>query len=77
MLLGVIVLTIKWHPVAVTIVAGISMLSGFVGVTLNIKTTNFIVWIGARPEGGFLFAFFVSIVYMVSGAIVGKRMESE
>lgn len=77
LLLGLVVLAIKWHPVSVTIVAGILMILGIVGASFGLGIAK-VLWglagVEIRAEGGIGLAFIISLIYMVGGAIIGKRM---
>ena len=78
LLLGLIVLAIKWKPVVVTVIAGILMLLGILGAFFGIgmmKILGTIVGKEVVHEAGIGFAFLMSIIYMVCGAIVGKRIK--
>ncbi|MEM2294431.1 MAG: hypothetical protein QXX41_14260 [Nitrososphaerota archaeon] len=77
MLLGLIVLIMRYKPVLMTIVAGILMILGLVGATIGFGVMAVIGGlVGAKVswEAGAGGAFLFTIIYMVAGAYAGKKM---
>jgi hypothetical protein len=78
--LGLIILATKWKPISMTVVAGILMFLGFVGATIGMGMMTGVGWLvgkTVRAEGGIGLSFLISIIYMVGGAIAGKKMTSQ
>jgi hypothetical protein len=79
-ILGFIVLITKLMPFGLTIAAGVLMLVGVavgvlggeVGVAISELTGE-----TASAQGGIGFAFVMSIIYLILGAWLGKRMKPE
>jgi hypothetical protein len=79
-LLGLIVLITKRWAFGLTILAGILMILGIVGAGVGGGITQALSSISgqtATAEGGIGFAFVISLVYLVGGAVLGKRMEQQ
>lgn len=77
LLLGLIVLIVKFRPVMMTIIAGILMLLGIVGAFLGLGTLTVLAgFVGSKvnTEAGIGFALIMSIIYTVLGAYVGKKL---
>jgi hypothetical protein len=77
LLLGLIVLIVKFKPVMMTIIAGILMLLGIVGAFLGLGTLTILAgFVGSKvnTEAGIGFALIMSIIYTVLGAYVGKKL---
>jgi hypothetical protein len=77
MLLGLIVLLTKFKPVAMTIFAGILMLLGVFGAVFGYALAAALAGLtGAKvsTEAGGGLALIASMIYMVAGAYVGKKM---
>lgn len=76
-ILGLVVLLLRFKPVVMTIVAGILMLLGIAGAELGLGTASILTGIvggEAKAEAGMGLAFIVSIIYTVLGAYVGKKL---
>ncbi len=76
-ILGLVVLLLRFKPVVMTIVAGILMLLGIAGAELGLGTASILMGIvggEAKAEAGMGLAFIVSIIYTVLGAYVGKKL---
>jgi hypothetical protein len=76
-ILGLVVLLLRFKPVVMTIVAGILMLLGIAGADLGLGTASILMGIvggEAKAEAGMGLAFIVSIIYTVLGAYVGKKL---
>lgn len=79
MILGLIVLLLKYKPVALTIVAGILMFLGIVGASLGFGLAGVLGALTGEKvttEAGIGLAFLATIIYMVLGAYAGKKMGS-
>ena len=77
LILGLVVLVVRFKPVAMTIVAGILMLLGVVGAFLGLGVAAVLAGLAggrASPEAGMGLALIVSIIYTVLGAYVGKKL---
>jgi len=74
--LGLIVLTVKFKPITMTIVAGILMILGVAGAMFASVIGGLAGLMGTemKTEAGMGFAFILSIVYTVAGAYIGKKM---
>jgi len=78
LVLGLVVLITTWHPVAMTIAAGILMLMGVVGSCIALGLADVLgTFIGekVRVEAGIVFALIAPVIYMLLGAVVGRRMQ--
>lgn len=76
-LLGLIVLLIKFRPVIMTIIAGILMIIGVVGAVIGIglaKVVGVLAGKEVSSEIGLGFAFLISLIYTVMGSYIGKKM---
>jgi DNA-directed RNA polymerase subunit RPC12/RpoP len=76
-LLGLIVLIIKFKPIIMTIIAGILMFLGVIGGAFGYAIgAMFSGLVGAKAtmEGGMGIAFLFTIIYMIGGALAGKKM---
>ena len=77
LVLGLVVLITRWHPIAMTIIAGVLML---IGVAMAYTAIGFAKILETfleekvRVEAGLGLAILAPIVYMVLGTIVGKKM---
>ena len=75
--LGLVVLVVKFKPVAMTIVAGVLMILGVAGAVFGygmmVALAGF-VGSQAKAEAGMGLALLLSIVYTVLGAHVGRKM---
>jgi hypothetical protein len=79
MLLGLIVLATKWKPIPMTVVAGVLMILGFFGASIGMGMMTGVGWLvgkTVKAEGGIGLSFLTSIIYMVGGAVTGKKMTS-
>ncbi len=77
-LLGLIVLITKRWAFGLTIVAGILMILGIVGAGIGGGISEALSGVSGQTttaQGGIGFAFVISLVYLVGGAVLGKRME--
>jgi hypothetical protein len=75
--LGLVVLIVKFKPVTMTIVAGILMILGVVGAMFASAIGGGLAGLMGsemKTEAGMGFAFILSIIYTVAGAYVGKKM---
>jgi hypothetical protein len=75
--LGLVVLVVKFKPVTMTIIAGVLMILGVVGAMLGCGIAAMLAglaWAQVRTEAGMGFAFLLSIVYTVAGAYIGRKM---
>ena len=77
LLIGLIVLIIRYKPVLMTIIAGILMILGIIGAFIGFGMVAVLgglagaeVELGAGLGGSFL----LSIIYMVAGSYAGKKM---
>ncbi|MEM3975114.1 MAG: hypothetical protein QW320_12160 [Ignisphaera sp.] len=77
-LLGLIVLIVRYKPVLMTIVAGVLMILGVVGTSVGFGGVMAIIGglVGAKVswEAGIGGAFLFAMIYMVAGAYAGKKM---
>lgn len=74
--LGLVVLIVKFRPVTMTIIAGVLMILGVVGAMLGCGIAAMLAglaWAQVRTEAGMGFAFLLSIVYTVAGAYIGRK----
>jgi hypothetical protein len=70
LLLGLVVLIVRFKPVAMTIVAGVLMLLGVVGAFLGLGALAILAGLAggrASPEAGIGLALVVSIIYGLRG----------
>ena len=77
MLIGLIVLIVKYKPVLMTIIAGILMILGLIGAFIGLGVTAVLGGLaGAKvePGAGLGAAFLLSIIYMIAGSYAGKKM---
>ena len=77
MVLGLVVLTAKYKPISMTIIAGVLMLLGITGATLGYEAMAVLEGItGAKAEmeAGIGAAFLFVIVYMILGAYAGRKL---
>ncbi|RLE64743.1 MAG: hypothetical protein DRJ47_06990 [Thermoprotei archaeon] len=77
LLIGLIVLAIKWKPVEATILAGILEFLGIAGAYVGIGAGAIIGALAREEmtsEWGIGLAFLVVLIYTVLGAIAGKKM---
>jgi len=78
MILGLIVLITKRWAFSLTIVAGVLMLLGIAGAVIGWGMAAALeVFIGGKVimEVGVGLAFILSIIYLICGAIIAKRMK--
>jgi len=76
-LLGLIVLIIKFKPIVMTIIAGILMFLGVIGGAFGYSLgamLHGLVGAKATMEAGMGVAFLFTIIYMIGGALAGKKM---
>jgi len=76
-LLGLIVLLIKFRPVIVTIIAGILMIIGVIGAVIGMGLAELVGALTGEEvssEAGLGFAFLMSLVYTVMGSYAGRKM---
>ena len=76
-LLGLIVLLIKFRPVIMTIIAGILMAVGVIGAVIGIGLAELVGALTGEEvssEAGLGFAFLMSLIYTVMGSYAGKKM---
>jgi hypothetical protein len=76
-LLGLIVLAIKFKPVTMTIIAGVLMFLGVIGGIFGYSiVAGLYGLVGAETtvEAGMGAAFLFTIIYMVGGSLAGKKM---
>jgi len=75
-LIGLIVLTTEYNPIPMTIIAGVLMIFGFIGgewaLSETAKHARVVV-----AEWGMVLSFFTSMIYMVAGAYIGKKMAAK
>jgi uncharacterized membrane protein len=75
--LGLVVLILRFKPVMLSIVAGFLMLLGVVGAGVGYAIGAILVGLTgktSRFETGIGFAFLMSIIFTIAGAYVGKKM---
>jgi uncharacterized membrane protein len=76
-LLGLIVLAVRFRPVTMTIAAGALMILGVAGAMLGYGAMAALAGLTgakARAEAGMGLALILSMLYMVAGAYVCRRM---
>ncbi len=79
-LLGLIVLVIKFKPVTMTVIAGIMMVLGVLGATFGYAIGGIFAGLFVRQleiEAGLPLAFILSIIYMIVGAYICKRIREK
>jgi len=78
LLLGLIVLTVKYKPVGLTIVAGVLMIlgviGGFIGFGILEITAELAKPVEVTTEPGMGLAFLFALIFLVAGAITAKRL---
>ena len=77
LLIGAVVLATGWKPIAGTIVAGVLMMLGLAGAVVGLGIAAALgAFVGKEisTEAGMGFAFLAIVVYIIGGAIVGKKM---
>jgi hypothetical protein len=77
LILGLVVLVVRFKPVVMTIVAGILMLLGVAGAYLGLGVAAVLAGLAggeAKAEAGIGLALIVSIIYTVLGTYVGKKL---
>jgi len=75
--LGLVVLVVKFKPVTMSIVAGVLMILGVAGALFGYTMMEVLVgFVGSqsKAEAGMGLALLLSIVYTVLGAYVGRKM---
>jgi predicted RNA-binding Zn-ribbon protein involved in translation (DUF1610 family) len=75
--LGLVVLILRFKPVMLTLVAGILMLLGVVGAGVGHEIGAVLAGLigkTSRFEAGIGFAFLISVIFTIAGAYVGKKM---
>jgi len=75
--LGLVVLILRFKPVTLTLVAGILMLLGVVGAAVGYGIGAVLAGLigkTSRFETGIGFAFLMSVIFTIAGAYVGKKM---
>ncbi len=71
-ILGLVVVAVKFRPVTMTVIAGILMILGVTGAILGLSIAG--IFGVARAEAGMSLAFLLSLIYTVAGAYIGKKM---
>lgn len=78
LLLGLIVLTVKYKPVGLTIVAGVLMIlgviGGFIGFGILEITAELAEPVEVTTEPGIGLAFLFALIFLVAGAATAKRL---
>ena len=78
LLLGLIVLTVKYKPVGLTIVAGVLMIlgviGGFIGFGILEITAELAEPVKVTTEPGIGLAFLFALIFLVAGAVTAKRL---
>ena len=78
LLLGLIVLTVKYKPVGLTIVAGVLMIlgviGGFIGFGIGKIIAELVEPVEVTTEPGIGLAFLFALIFLVAGAVTAKRL---
>ncbi|MEM2352306.1 MAG: zinc ribbon domain-containing protein [Thermoproteota archaeon] len=77
MLLGLIVIIVKYRPVLMTIVAGVLMMLGLVGAAIGFGAAQIaggLTGVKVSWEAGPGWAFILTMLYMVAGAYAARKI---